>query len=64
VESASSYQRQYREKHPALVERNRQAQYIRDQKRRLAVLDKNNLAFAKLLIFRVIPTHPAPVVVS
>jgi hypothetical protein len=39
------YQRQYRRSHAASAERNRQAQQLRDQKRRLRRLEKNNLAF-------------------
>lgn len=84
------YQSQYRQAHPALVERNRQAQHLRDQKRRLAYLDKNNLAFdlkrsaaevwllgpgignldknnvafAKLLIFETVSCNPPPPPVS
>ena len=38
------YNRQYRQKHPEAVERNRQAQHRRDQKRRIQHLAKNNLA--------------------
>lgn len=39
------YQQQYRQTHPGSAERNRQAQRLRDQKRRLRGLEKNNLAF-------------------
>lgn len=39
------YQKQYRQAHPAAVERNRQAQQRRDRQRRLAHLEKNNLAW-------------------
>jgi hypothetical protein len=39
------YWRTYREQHPAVVERNRQQQHIRDQKRRLCDLANNNSAF-------------------
>jgi hypothetical protein len=38
------YLREYRAKHPAAVARNRQRQQVRDQKPRLAFLEKNNLA--------------------
>jgi hypothetical protein len=38
------YQGQYREKHPEAVRRNRQRQQVRDQKKRLPFLVKNNLA--------------------
>jgi hypothetical protein len=36
------YWRRYREQHPAAVERNRQRQHVRDQKRRLRDLANNN----------------------
>ena len=39
------YWRRYREQHPAAVERNRQQQHVRDQKRRLRDLANNNSAF-------------------
>ena len=39
------YWRHYREQHPAAVERNRQRQHVRDQKRRLLDLANNNSAF-------------------
>ena len=39
------YWRRYREAHPAAVERNRQQQHVRDQKRRLRDLANNNSAF-------------------
>lgn len=80
------YQQQYRESHLASAERNRRAQQLRDQKRRLrrleknnvafqltcssaevwlptpgtAHLEKNNLAFAKLLIFQGVTADPPP----
>jgi hypothetical protein len=38
------YQRKYRATHPEAVARNRQQQQVRDQKPRLAFLEKNNLA--------------------
>ena len=38
------YLRQYLALHPEAVERNRQQQQLRDQKRRLRLLEKNNLA--------------------
>ncbi len=39
------YWRRYREQHPAAVERNRQQQRVRDQKRRLRNIANNNSAF-------------------
>src|SRR5580765_5989434 len=39
------YWRRYREEHPEAVERNRQRQHVRDQKRRLRDLANNNSAF-------------------
>jgi hypothetical protein len=39
-----AYMRQYRREHPEAVVRNRQRQQVRDQKPRLAFLEKNNLA--------------------
>jgi hypothetical protein len=39
------YWRRRRESHPDIVERNRQLQRVRDQKRRLRDLANNNLAF-------------------
>jgi hypothetical protein len=41
----SDYWRRYREQHPAAVERNRQLQQVRDQKRHLRDLANNNSAF-------------------
>jgi hypothetical protein len=38
------YLRQYLAQHPEAVERNRQQQQLRDQKRRFRLLEKNNLA--------------------
>jgi hypothetical protein len=38
------YLRQYRARHPEAVVRNRERQRVRDQKPRLAFLEKNNLA--------------------
>jgi hypothetical protein len=38
------YWRRYREQHPGAVERNRQQQHVRDQKRRLRQLANNNSA--------------------
>lgn len=43
-EAHPNYLREYRAKHPAAVTRNRQRQQVRDQKPRLAFLEKNNLA--------------------
>ena len=43
-EAHPDYLREYRAKHPASVTRNRQRQQVRDQKPRLAFLEKNNLA--------------------
>src|SRR6266850_1809164 len=42
---SESYWRRRRESHPAIVERNRQQQRVRDQKRRLRDLANNNSAF-------------------
>jgi hypothetical protein len=39
------YWRRYRDQHPTAVARNRQRQYVRDQKRRLRDLANNNSAF-------------------
>lgn len=39
------YWRRYREQHPAAVERNRQRQHVRDQKRQLRDLANNNSVF-------------------
>jgi hypothetical protein len=39
------YWRRYREQHPAAVQRNRQQQQVRDQKRHLCDLANNNSAF-------------------
>ena len=39
------YWRQYRKQHPAVVERNRRQQQVRDQKRRLGRLANNNSVF-------------------
>jgi len=39
------YWRRYRQQHPAAVERNRQQQHVRDQKRHLRDLANNNSAF-------------------
>ena len=39
------YWRRYREQHPGAVQRNRQRQHVRDQKRRLRDLANNNSAF-------------------
>ncbi len=44
-EAHPDYQRQYRATHPEVVARNRQRQRLRDQKLRLAFLEKNNLAW-------------------
>jgi hypothetical protein len=41
----AEYWRQYRAQHPATVERNRQCQHVRDQKRHLRDLANNNSAF-------------------
>jgi|WetSurMetagenome_2_1015567.scaffolds.fasta_scaffold285411_1 hypothetical protein len=40
----SGYQRRYRQDHPAYVEKNRAGQKMRDRKRRVQDLVKNNLA--------------------
>ncbi len=39
------YWRRYRQEHPAAVQRNRQQQHVRDQKRRLRHLANNNSVF-------------------
>lgn len=53
------YQRSYRSKHEAYVERNRQKQQQRNQKRQLALIVKNNLAIdLKRLSARVWLTGP------
>jgi len=54
-----AYMRQYRREHPEAVVRNRQRQQVRDQKPRLAFLEKNNLASAQLLIFQPLATATA-----
>jgi hypothetical protein len=41
----ADYWQLYRDQHPAAVERNRQLQHVRDQKRRLRDLANNNSAF-------------------
>ena len=43
-EEHPGYQKQYWKDHPQAVERNRQQQHLRDQRRRLRHLVKNNLA--------------------
>ena len=59
-EAHPGYSRTYREKHPAVAERNRQQQRRRDQKRRIQNLAKNNLAFCQVLILPTVPLNPAP----
>lgn len=44
-EAYADYWKQYRRDHPQQVERNRQLQQLRDQKRRVRNLANNNLAF-------------------
>jgi hypothetical protein len=44
-EEHPNYQKERRKANPGLVDRNRQKQHIRDQKRRLARLVRNNLVF-------------------
>jgi hypothetical protein len=44
-EANPDYQRQYRATHPDAAERNRQQQRLRDERRRIGDLVKNNLAF-------------------
>ncbi len=44
-EANPGYQRQYRATHPDATERNRQQQRHRDERRKIANLVKNNLAF-------------------
>ena len=55
----SSYQRRYRQDHPAYVEKNRSDQKRRDRKRRVQDLVKNNLAISELMIFQsvAVPTE-------
>lgn len=43
-EAHPNYQQQYRHDHPQAVEQNREGQHLRDQRRRLGLLVKNNLA--------------------
>jgi hypothetical protein len=43
--------KRYRQDHPQQMERNRRQQRLRDQKRQLANLANNNLAFCQVLIF-------------
>jgi hypothetical protein len=54
------YWRQYREQHPAAVERNRQQQHVRDQKRRLRELANNNSAPAQVWILEALPPRKPP----
>ncbi|MBL8227694.1 MAG: hypothetical protein JNL98_04430 [Bryobacterales bacterium] len=44
-EANPDYQRQYRATHPDAAERNRQQQRLRDERRKISNLVKNNLAF-------------------
>jgi hypothetical protein len=46
------YLRQYLAQHAEAVERNRQQQQLRDQKRRIRLLEKNNLASGQVFIFQ------------
>jgi hypothetical protein len=55
----SGYWKQYRQSHPHQVEKNRQQQRFRDQKRQLENLANNNLASRKILSFQV-SSHPEP----
>ena len=55
----SDYWKQYRQSHPHQVERNRQQQRFRDQKRQLENLANNNLASRKILSFQV-SSHTEP----
>ena len=58
-ENHPDYQRSYRSKNDAYVEKNRQKQQQRNQKRRLALIVKNNLAIdLKRLSARVWMTGP------
>ena len=54
------YWRRYREQHPAAVERNRQQQHVRDQKRRLRDLANNNSAPAQVWVLEAIPPRKPP----
>jgi len=49
-----NYWKKYRQDHPEQVERNRQQQRLRDQKRQQANLANNNLAQGKTLSFHVL----------
>jgi len=54
------YWRRYREQHPAAVERNRQRQHVRDQKRRLRNLANNNSAPAQVWVLEALPLRKPP----
>jgi len=54
------YWRQYRERHPEAVERNRQQQHVRDQKQRLRDLANNNSAPAQVWILEPLPPRKPP----
>ncbi len=51
-EAHPDYWKRYRQDHPQQMEQNRRQQRLRDQKRRLANLANNNLAFCQVLIFQ------------
>jgi len=55
------YWRQYREQHPAAVERNRRQQQIRDRARRLHKLANNNSVPAQVWILEGLPPRKPPV---
>jgi hypothetical protein len=54
------YWRRYRQLRPASVERNRQQQHVRDQKRRLRDLANNNSAPAQVWILEALPPRKPP----
>jgi len=56
----SDYWRRYREQHSAAVERNRQLQHVRDQKRRLRDLANNNSAPAQVWVLEALPRRKPP----
>jgi hypothetical protein len=54
------YWRRRRESNPAIVERNRQQQQVRDQKRRLRDLANNNSARAQIWVLEALPPRRGP----
>jgi hypothetical protein len=51
------YWKQYRQKNPAAVERNRQRQQARDRKRKLCNLANNTSAPAQIWVIEALPPH-------